>query len=235
MPVPARIAVLASGSGSNLEAMLAHQDRLGDRRNGTIALVASDRADAKALERARGRGIPAALIADPSDPAAIETLLGKHGIELIALAGYLKLVPPDVTRRRRGRIMNVHPTLLPAFGGHGLYGLRAHRAVLAAGVRVTGVSVHFIDESYDRGPLIAQWPVPVLGDDTPESLAARVLAVEHALYPRVVDAVASGRITLDASNRVRDTAQRSGAACGFVLGRADPAVLAAALDRFPDC
>jgi formyltetrahydrofolate-dependent phosphoribosylglycinamide formyltransferase len=234
--VPARIAVLASGSGSNLEAMLDHQDRLGEARNGTIALVASDRADARALDRARARDIAAVFIPDPSDPLAVDALLDAHAIDLVALAGYLRLVPPDVTRRRRGRIMNVHPTLLPAFGGRGLYGLRAHRAVLAAGSRVTGASVHFVDEAYDRGPVIAQWPVPVLRDDTPESLAARVLQVEHALYPRVVDAVASGRITLDGSNHVRDRApSRAGAPCAFVLGAVDPSVLRESIDQFLDC
>jgi phosphoribosylglycinamide formyltransferase/phosphoribosylglycinamide formyltransferase-1 len=94
--------------------------------------------------------------------------------------------------------MNVHPALLPAFGGAGMYGERVHEAVLASGVLVTGVTVHFVDEEYDRGSIIAQWPVPVVAGDDPATLAARVLRVEHVLYPRVVDAVAGGRITLAA-------------------------------------
>ena len=201
----ARIAVLASGGGSNLEALFAHFDALGIRGGGSVALVASDRAGARALERARARGIAAEHLADPADAGALDTLLAHHGIDLIALAGYLKLVPTRVTRRYRGKIINIHPALLPAFGGPGMYGLRAHRAVLAAGARVSGASAHFVDEEYDRGALIAQWPVPVLDGDTAESLAARVLRVEHLLFPRVVDAVARGAISLDSSGVVRNS------------------------------
>jgi phosphoribosylglycinamide formyltransferase/phosphoribosylglycinamide formyltransferase-1 len=101
-----------------------------------------------------------------------------------------------VVHRYAGRIINVHPALLPGFGGPGMYGARVHEAVLAAGVTVTGVTVHFVDEEYDRGTIIAQWPVPVLQGDDARSLAARVLRVEHLLYPRVVDAVAGGAVTL---------------------------------------
>ena len=102
----------------------------------------------------------------------------------------------DVVERYAGRIINVHPALLPAFGGPGMFGQRVHRAVLDAGVRVTGVTVHFVDAEYDRGRIIAQWPVPVFSNDDAGTLASRVLRVEHLLFPRVVDAVASGRITL---------------------------------------
>ncbi len=199
---PARIAVLGSGGGSNLQAILGHFDAAGSRRAGTVVLVASDRAGAGALERGRQRDIPAVHIPRPADGIALDGLLAEHDVELIALAGYLKLVPAQVTRRYHGRIINVHPALLPAFGGPGMYGLRAHQAVLDAGVRVSGASVHFVDDAYDRGALIAQWPVPVLASDTAESLAARVLRVEHLLYPRVVDAVARGAITLGGHHRV---------------------------------
>jgi folate-dependent phosphoribosylglycinamide formyltransferase PurN len=123
-------------------------------------------------------------------------------VDLIALAGYLRFIPVDVTRRWRGRIVNVHPSLLPSFGGAGMYGIRVHQAVIAAGVRVTGVTVHFVDEEYDRGPIIAQWPVPVLPHDDAETLARRVLAVEHRLYPAALDALASGTITLGGDARV---------------------------------
>jgi formyltetrahydrofolate-dependent phosphoribosylglycinamide formyltransferase len=225
-----RIAVLASGSGSNLEALFAHQESLGERRSATIAVVASDKPDARALERARSRGVPTAFIADPADPRVFDRLFGEHAIELVVFGGYLKLVPPEIVRRFRGRMINVHPALLPAFGGPGMYGLRAHRAVIASGARVSGVSVHFVDELYDQGPLIAQWPVPVMANDSPESLAERVLRVEHVLYPRVVEAVAGERIVLDASNRVSGS-QAFGASSGFLLTSFDAAALAATLDR----
>ena len=198
-----RIAVLASGGGSNLGALLAHHEALGDRRRSDVVAVLSDRADARALARARERGIAAIVLEDPSDAGALAARLEAVGVGLIVLAGYLRLVPAGIVARHRGRIVNVHPALLPAFGGTGMYGLRLHRAVVEAGVRVTGVTVHFVDEQYDRGPIIAQWPVPVLADDSPERVAARVLRAEHELLPRVVEAVAAGEIALDATGRVR--------------------------------
>lgn len=193
-----RIAVLASGGGSNLQAILDYFDRLGERRGGNVALVASDRANAGALERAARRDIPTAVLATEKHPRRVELAdaLDEHAIDLIALAGYLKLVPAEVVDRYSGRIINVHPALLPAFGGPGMFGQRVHHAVIGAGVRVTGVTAHFIDNEYDRGRIIAQWPVPVFGTDDAGTLAARVLRVEHIIYPRVVDAVAARRTTL---------------------------------------
>jgi histidinol-phosphate phosphatase family protein len=129
-------------------------------------------------------------------------ILAAHRIELVVLAGYLRLVPSDVVSLYRGRLLNVHPALLPAFGGAGMYGHRVHEAVIARGMRLTGPTVHFVDERYDEGPIIAQWPVPVFPADTPDVLAKRVLEVEHVLYPRVVEAVAAGHIRLDETNRV---------------------------------
>jgi folate-dependent phosphoribosylglycinamide formyltransferase PurN len=114
-------------------------------------------------------------------------------------------------------MLNVHPALLPAFGGAGMYGVRVHRAVIEAGVRVSGATVHFVDEVFDRGPIIAQWPVPVAAGDTAESLAARVLCVEHVLYPRIVTAVAAGRVQLDADGRVRGAGSLRGDSV-FTLG-----------------
>ena len=203
-PRRARIAVLASGGGSNLGALLEHLDGLGERRAGDVVLVASNRADAGALDRARDRRLGAAALhprATPTGPS-IEDALAAREVDLVVLAGYLRLLPPEVVRRWVGRIVNVHPALLPAFGGPGMYGHHVHAAVVAAGSTLSGPTVHFVDEVYDHGRVIAQWPVPVLPDDTAESLAARVLRAEHFLFPRVIDAVAGGRIGLGADGRV---------------------------------
>ena len=194
-----RIAVLASGGGSNLQAMLDHFATLGADRGGDIVLVISDRATAGALERAKLHDIPTAVI---SYDAMLEKLFTEHRIDLVALAGYLRFVPDSITERYSGRIVNVHPSLLPAFGGRGMYGMKVHQAAVSAGVRVSGATVHFVDAVYDHGPIIAQWPVPVYPLDDARTLAARVLTVEHLLYPRVVDALADGRIRLTGGNRV---------------------------------
>jgi formyltetrahydrofolate-dependent phosphoribosylglycinamide formyltransferase len=198
----ARVAVLASGGGTNLQAILDYLDAHHDAQAMSVALVASDRAAAGALERARRHGVPAMALDATQRGDPLAAILESHAIDYIALAGYLRFIPTAVTRRWRGRIVNVHPSLLPSFGGAGMYGLRVHEAVIDAGVRVTGVTVHFVDEEYDRGPIIAQSPVPVLPGDTPEVLAQRVLSVEHALYPVALDAVARGRVTLGADGRV---------------------------------
>jgi phosphoribosylglycinamide formyltransferase 1 len=194
-----RIAVLASGGGSNLQAIIDHLDQLGAHRGGDVVLVASDRSDAGALERAARRNIPVARLASAKEPegAELDGLLDEHQIDLVVSAGYLRLIPNDVVAKYHGRIVNVHPALLPAFGGPGMYGQRVHRAVIESGARVSGVTAHFVDEQYDRGRIIAQWPVPVFGSDDAGTLAARVLRVEHLVYPRVVDAVAAGRMTLE--------------------------------------
>jgi phosphoribosylglycinamide formyltransferase 1 len=197
-----RIAVLASGAGSNLQAILGYLAGAGPAAAGVVSLVASDKRQAGALAIAARAEIPSTTIADPGDATSILALLADHEIGLVALAGYLRHVPAAVTRQYRGHIVNVHPALLPAFGGPGMYGTRVHRAVLGAGVRITGVTVHFVDEEFDHGPIIAQWPVPVLTGDTPSVLAARVLRTEHRLYPCAVAAVASGRISLDAAGTV---------------------------------
>lgn len=188
-----RIAVLASGQGSNLEALF---EELAGREDAIIVLVASDRARAPALERARGRGVETAVV-DPADTAALLRLLERKRVDWIVLAGYLKRIPPVVVSRWRNRILNVHPALLPDHGGEGMYGQRVHRAVLEAGDATTGASVHLVDEEYDRGPVIARAEVPVEPDDTPATLAARVLEVEHRLLPAVVVAAAEGRIRIE--------------------------------------
>jgi phosphoribosylglycinamide formyltransferase 1 len=218
----ARVAVLASGGGSNLQAILDNFETLGTARAATVTLVASDRAAAGALDRARTRGIAALALDATQRSGGLQELLEAHDIDLIALAGYLRFVPAAVTRRWRGRIVNVHPALLPAFGGAGMYGIRVHEAVLQAGVRVSGATVHFVDEEFDRGPIIAQWPVPVLATDTATALAERVLAVEHSLFPAAVDAVASGRVTLGDDGRVHGVTGPSRTHAAFALSAVAP-------------
>lgn len=193
---PVRVAVLASGGGSNLQALLDYfhpAPGVGAR----VELVIGSRPGIGALARAEAAGVTNAVV-DPrsldagSHGAALLGLLDTHRIELVVLAGYLHLVPAGVVERFRGRVLNIHPALLPAFGGEGLYGMRVHRAVIESGARVSGATVHLVDEGYDTGRILAQWPVPVLHSDTPEALAARVLRVEHHLLPTVVEALASG-------------------------------------------
>lgn len=184
-----RLAVFASGSGTNLQALIDHFE---DSDAAEVALVISDRAECGALERARAAGIPTHHIRVHTRPIAAVTAdtidaLEAARIDLVALAGYLRLIPPDVVRRFHFRILNIHPALLPSFGGKGMYGRKVHEAVLAAGCRITGPTVHLVDERYDEGRIVAQWPVPVLDDDTPESLAQRVLRIEHELYPAAVE------------------------------------------------
>ena len=182
-----RVAVCVSGGGSNLQALL---DRLQGEAPARVVLVLSNRPDAGGLERARKAGIPAEVFADHGDAAEWITRLGRRDVDLVVLAGYLKLVPAGVTQKYAGRIVNVHPALLPAFGGEGMYGKRVHEAVLASGAPESGPTVHLVDEEFDRGPILAQRTVPVLPDDTAERLAARVLEMEHRLLPDVVLAAA---------------------------------------------
>jgi|SRR5687768_104289 len=197
-----RVAVLASGSGTNLQAILDHQSALGAAAVARVVLVASDQPNVGALQRARNAGITALHLDRTARTSGLSTILDAHRIELVVLAGYLRLVPADVVSRFRGRILNVHPALLPAFGGPGMFGHHVHEAVIASGARLTGPTVHFVDERFDEGPVIVQMHIPVDPTDTPESLARRVLAVEHKLYPAVVEAVAAGRIRLGADNSV---------------------------------
>jgi len=123
--------------------------------------------------------------------------LSNHGIEMIVLAGYMKKIPPEVVSQYSNRILNIHPALLPSFGGKGMFGHYVHEAVLETGCKVTGVTVHIVDEVYDRGPIVAQSCVPVHDDDTAETLAARVLRTEHRLYPEVLQLFAEGRVQVE--------------------------------------
>jgi phosphoribosylglycinamide formyltransferase-1 len=182
-----RVAVAVSGRGSNLDALLR---TLGPGAPATVVLVLSDRAEAPALKLAHAHGIQTMVLSDPADAGEWLEPLGEQRVELVVLAGYLKLVPSPVIAAYRGRIINIHPALLPAFGGKGMYGRRVHEAVLASGARETGATVHLVDEHYDHGRVLAQATVPVLPGDTAERLAARVLEVEHRILPAAVLAAA---------------------------------------------
>lgn len=188
-PVPA--AVFASGSGTNLQALLDHETPNGAYR---IVLVISDREGAGALGRAQAAGRVTRVIevgGRPPEEVATETLalLDSLGVGAIFLAGYLRLIPPEVVAAYRRRILNIHPALLPAFGGKGMFGERVHEVVLASGAEVSGATVHYVDEEYDTGPIVGQWSVRVFPGDDPTALAARILSVEHLLYPAVADHV----------------------------------------------
>lgn len=184
---PVRVAVLVSGGGTNLQALL---DALHDSPIARVARVISNRADAGALDRARRASVPTTVVKNPADSK--ELLAALRDAELVVLAGYLKLVPRAVVERFPGRMINIHPALLPDFGGPGMYGHHVHEAVLASGAQESGATVHLVDEAFDRGEIIAQERVPILDGDTPERLAARVLEAEHRLLPRVVLEIAKG-------------------------------------------
>lgn len=190
---PLLLGVLASGRGSNLQAILDAIDA--GRCPARVAVVVSDRKDAPALDRARRAGIRAVHL-DPRaypDRAAFDDavagVLDEHAVALVCLAGYLRVLSPEFVRRYRTRILNVHPALLPAFPG-----LHAQRQALEHGVRVAGATVHFVDEGVDTGPIVLQAAVPVLEGDTEETLTARILVEEHRLYPEAIRLYAEGRL-----------------------------------------
>ena len=173
-----------------MQALLDHE---GEGAAYRIQLLITDR-ECAAEERARalGRAVFRVGFAEPRDSCAgtVLRLLERHHARGILLAGFLRLVPPEVCAAYRDRILNIHPALLPAFGGRGMYGHHVHEAVLRSGAALSGPTIHFVDERYDEGRILAQWPVPVRPGDTADALAARVLEVEHALYPAAADALA---------------------------------------------
>jgi len=189
---PLRMAVLISGGGTTLANLI---DRIADGRlrGAAIRLVVSSRPDVRGVTIARDAGLPVEIIRrrDFADDAAfsraITAAIDRAGVDLVVMGGFLRLwhLPPHY----EGRVLNIHPALLPKYGGKGMYGERVHAAVLAAGERETGCTVHLVDNQYDHGPIVAQRRVPVLPQDTPESLAHRVQAVERELYPEVIQNV----------------------------------------------
>jgi formyltetrahydrofolate-dependent phosphoribosylglycinamide formyltransferase len=202
--LPLRLAVLLSGSGSTLQNFL---DRIADGSlPARIVVVVASRPDAYGLERARRAGVPALCVTrtDHADVEAFNSALHEalepHAPDLVLLAGFLFLFQPRA--RYAGRVLNVHPALIPAFCGKGYYGARVHRAVLESGVKVSGCTVHIADDQYDHGPIILQGCVPVHEDDTPETLAERVQSIERELYPEAVRLWAAGRLRVE-GRRVR--------------------------------
>lgn len=191
-----RVAVFASGGGSNFQALFEYAQEY------KVVLLVSNRSDAGALVRAQRLKIPSKVISSrtyASEESYIDTvleLMRKENIDLIALAGYLSKIPVRMIQAFQGRILNIHPALLPKYGGKGFYGARVHQAVLEAQESVSGATVHFVDENYDTGPVLLQKKIPVLADDTPASLAARVLEVEHQIYPEAIRLIAQGRVQI---------------------------------------
>lgn len=195
-PSGLRLGVLASGRGSNLQAII---DAIGrGELRAEVCVVLSNRPGALALERARQAGIPAVVVdqaayadQDAFEQRLIEVLKG-HGVDLVVLAGYMRILGGGFVAAFPGRIMNIHPALLPAFPGLG-----AQRQALDHGVKVSGCTVHFVDEGLDSGPIILQAAVPVLEDDTVDSLSARILEQEHRLYPEAIRLFAEGRLHVE--------------------------------------
>lgn len=195
-----RLAVFVSGGGSNFQAILDAVS--GGELSAEIVLCVSSRPGAGALERAARHDVPSVVLSAPRDSEEAVThemlgLLDAHAADFVALAGFMRFIPPRVVRAFRNRMLNIHPALLPSFGGTGMYGHRVHEAVIAAGVRYSGATVHLVDDDYDTGPIVLQDVVPVLQHDTPDSLAARVLQLEHRLYPEALSLFAEGRIRVE--------------------------------------
>lgn len=194
------LVVLASGGGTNLQAIIDNIEA--GKLDAQIKAVISNNSKAGALERARNHNIQAIHLshkqfATPEEfDQKLLSVLKESETDLVILAGYMKMISPKVIREYKNKIINIHPALLPSFGGKGMYGIHVHEAVLESGVKVTGVTVHTVDEVYDHGPILYQKCVPVLADDTPESLQQRVLPHEHEAYSKVIQLFAKGKIEI---------------------------------------
>ncbi len=197
---PANIAILASGSGSNAEALMDHFGRQASDV-GRVVWVCSNRREAGVLERAERWGIPHSHMAKADMMAGrlLEAFRARD-VHWVALAGFLLKVPADVCHAFEGRMLNIHPALLPNHGGAGMYGMHVHRAVKAAGDAVSGMTIHWVNERYDEGDIVFQGEVDLTSDDSPETIAAKVLALEHRHYPKVLE----GLIRLAQGSLVRD-------------------------------
>ncbi len=182
-----RIAILASGSGTNAQRLVEH---FRDHHAASVVLIGCDQPGAGVVQRAWDLGVPSYLFngAQLRDGTLLRELQGQR-IDLVVLAGFLRLIPGDLIQAYPKRVLNIHPALLPKYGGKGMYGHHVHAAVIAAGEQESGITIHFVNERYDEGEHLLQARCPVLPGDTPDSLAARVLALEHAHYPAVVEQV----------------------------------------------
>lgn len=195
------IGFLASHGGSNMQAII-DAAKSGKLHAIPVVIISNNR-DSTALQRAKTENIPAYYLSskthpdpDSLDEAILGTLL-KHNVDIVALAGYMKKLGPKTLDHFKGRILNIHPALLPKHGGKGMYGIHVHESVLNAGERQTGVTVHLVTEEYDRGPILAQVTVPVEPGDTPDTLAARVLIQEHILYSATLERISTGELKLE--------------------------------------
>lgn len=195
-----KIAVLVSGGGTNLQAIL-ESERRGENPNGKVTLVVASKPGVYALERAASFGVPTAVVSrkdyasSEEFDAALLSVLQENGIELVVLAGFLSVLGPSVIAAYPNRILNVHPSLIPSFCGPGFYGLRVHEAALARGVKLTGATVHFVNEVCDGGPILLQKAVEIQPGDTPEVLQKRVMVeAEWKLLPRAIAMVCNGEV-----------------------------------------
>lgn len=203
------IGVLVSGNGTNLQALIDAVEK--GKIKGTVSVVLSSREDAYALKRARNHGIEAVFLDPEKYPdrdtycKALARELKRRQVGLVCLAGFMYILSPYFISQFKYRIINIHPALLPSFGGKGMYGYHVHEAVINSGESVSGCTVHFVDEGCDTGPIILQSMVSVLSDDTPEKLAQRVLTEEHRIYPEVVRLFSEGKIIIENSTvKIKD-------------------------------
>jgi len=196
------IAVFASGRGTNFEAILRAIES-GKLHNLSIAAVISNNSDAPVLTIARENNIPAYHLSQKQFPSeekfdeAILDVFDRHGVNFIVLAGYMKKLSTNLVRKFHNRILNIHPALLPKFGGKGMYGMHVHEAVIHSGDKISGVTVHIVDEEYDHGPIVRQRTVAVDENETPETLATKIHAIEHQLYPEVLQLFADDRVRVN--------------------------------------
>jgi len=206
---PLRVGVLVSGKGrgTNLQAIIDASEA--GSIDAEVVVVVSTTQPTGALDRAQKHNIPAVFV-DPSrypTPEALDDALARamhdHQVELVCLAGYMRRLTPTFLQQFPNRVMNIHPALLPAFGGQGMYGHHVHEAVYESGARFSGATVHFVDEKYDHGPIIVQRIVPIEDDDTPDTIAAKVLKEEHKAYPEAIQLFATGRLRVQGRRVVR--------------------------------
>jgi phosphoribosylglycinamide formyltransferase-1 len=194
------IGFLASHGGSNMQAII--DACKSGKLQASPAVVISNNSNSGAIGRAKTEGVPYYYLSGKTHPGpgelddAILDAFLRHSVDIVVLAGYMKKLGPKILTHFRGRILNVHPALLPKFGGEGMFGIHVHEAVIAAGEKESGVTIHFVDEQYDTGAILAQTRVPVMPDDTPETLAARVLEQEHILYAETLQRIVTGEIPL---------------------------------------